>query len=266
MLSIVSSPTSVQRHRVSKSVSETDLIASGYDAVAGVYDSQLAPAHWIREQVWERMDLLFPRGARVLDVTAGTGLDTLHLVERGVQVVACDISSAMLAQLHLKNSNIETCIADFNKLDLSREFDGVISTFAGLNTSRDLRPFAKNAARLLRPGGILFVHLLNRWPFLDIARDFISLRWSNFWRAIVSTRREVSIGDVLIPHYLYSPLSLYRRVFAMYFRLNRIDGQGIFRPVYGNWGKRLAWPEMKLASKFPFHSSGVFFSVEMIRV
>jgi SAM-dependent methyltransferase len=266
VLSIVSSPINVRKPQASKSASEIDIIAAGYDAVAGAYDSQLAPAHWIRERLWERMDSLFSEGARVLDVTAGTGLDALHLTNRGVHVVACDVSSAMLAQLHLKNSNIETCVADFNNLDLNGEFDGVISTFAGLNTARDLRPFAKNAARLLRPGGILFVHLLNRWPFLDIARYFISLRWSNLWRTIVSTRREVSIGDVLIPHYLYSPLSLYRGVFAMYFRLNRIDGQGIFRPVHGNWGKGLAWPEMKLASQFPFHSSGVFFSVEMIRV
>jgi SAM-dependent methyltransferase len=266
VLSIVSSPTNVQRHRVSKSVSETDLIAAGYDAVAGVYDSQLAPAYWIREQLWERMDLLFPRGAHVLDVTAGTGQDALHLTERGVQVVACDISSAMLAQLHHKNPNIETCIADFNKLDLSGEFDGVISTFAGLNTSRDLRPFAKDAARLLRPGGVLFIHLLNRWPIADIARHFIGLNWSNVWRAIVSPQRQVNIGDVLIPHYLYSPLSLYRRAFAAYFRLNRIDGQGIFRPTHVNSGKQLAGAEKKLASIFPFHSLGIFFSAEMIRV
>ena len=157
-------------------------------------------------------------------------------------------------------------IVDFNNLDLNGEFDGVISTFAGLNTSRDLQPFAKSVTRLLRPGGILFVHLLNRWPLADLARSFIGLHWTRLWQAIVSIRREVDIGDVRIPHYLYSPLSLYRGVFAGYFRLNRIEGQGIFRPVHSHWGKGLAWPEIKLASKFPFHSSGVFFSVEMIRV
>lgn len=262
----MSSPINVRKPQVSKSASEADVIAAGYNAVAGVYDSQLAPAHWIREQLWERMDLLFPKDARVLDVTAGTGLDAFHLVERGVHVVACDVSSAMLAQLHHKNSNIETYVADFNRLDLNGEFDGVISTFAGLNTSRDLRPFAKDAARLLRPGGVLFIHLLNRWPIADIARHFIGLHWANFWQAMVSPQREINIGDVLIPHYLYSPLSLYHRAFAVDFRLNRIDGQGIFRPTHVNWGKQLAGAEKKLASIFPFHSLGVFFSAEMIRV
>lgn len=262
----MSSPISVPKPQVSKSASEAEVIAAGYNAVADVYDSQLAPAHWIRELLWERMDFLFPKGARVLDVTAGTGLDALHLVGRGVQVVACDVSSAMLAQLHHKNPNIETCIADFNKLDLNGEFDGVMSTFAGLNTSQDLRPFANDAARLLRPGGTLFIHLLNRWPMADIARHFTGLHLSNFWRTIVSTQREVNIGNVLIPHYLYSPLYLYRQVFAAYFRLNRIDGQGIFRSTHVNWGKQLAGAEKKLGSIFPFHSLGVFFSAEMIRV
>ena len=100
----------------------------------------------------------------------------------------------------------------------------------------------------------------------DIARHFIGLHWSNFWRTIVSTQREVNIGNVLIPHYLYSPLFLYRQVFAAYFRLNRIDGQGIFRSTHVNWGKQLAGAEKKLGSIFPFHSLGVFFSAEMTRV
>lgn len=262
----MSSPTSVRKPQASKSANEVDIIAAGYDAVAGVYDSQLAPAQWIREQLWVRMDSLFPKGARVLDVTAGTGLDALHLTNRGVQVVACDVSSAMLSQLQVKNPNIVTCIVDFNNLDLNGEFDGVVSTFAGLNTSRDLRPFAKNAARLLRPGGILFVHLLNRWPLADLARYFIGLHWANFWRTMVSTRREVNIGDVLIPHYLYSPLSLYHHVFAGYFLLNRIEGQGVFRPIYSNSGRHVTGVEKRLASVFPFHSLGIFFSIEMIRV
>jgi len=261
----VSSPISVRKPQASKSADEVDIIAAGYDAVAGVYDFQLAPAQWIRKQLWERMDSLFPEGARVLDVTAGTGLDAVHLAERGIQVVACDVSSAMLAQIQHKNSNIEICIADFNKLDFNEEFDGIISTFAGLNTSRDLRSFANSAARLLRPNGVLFIHLLNRWPIVDLTQQFFSLHWSKLWCTIVSAQREVNIGDVIIPHYLYSPLSLYRRVFAEYFQLNRIDGQSIFRPTHFLLGRHLASAEKKLASKFPFNSLGIFFSIEMIR-
>lgn len=245
--------------------SEASRIAAAYDAIASHYDSQLISAQWIRDRLWERMDALFPIGSRVLDVTAGTGLDALHLVERGVSVVACDVSSAMLFQLHDKNPNIETHVVDFNELDLNEEFDGVISTFAGVNTSPDLRPFAKSAAQLLRPGGILLIHVLNRWSLLDFARQFVRLRWSANWQTMVSSQRDVKLGSILVPHYLYSPLSLYRRVFKPYFRMCSINGQGIIRPLEVGWGKRLEDVERRLAPTFPFHSLGIFFSIEMSR-
>ena len=262
----MSSRISVPKPQVSKFSSEAAVIAAGYDAIAHEYDSQLTPVQRLREQLWERMDILFPKNSYVLDVTAGTGLDAMHMVERGRRVVACDVSSSMLEQVHLKNPNIETCVIDFNVLDFNREFDGIISTFAGLNTSPDLRPFAKSAAKLLRSGGILFIHLLNRWPITDIVRHAISPRGSVSWQIIRSQQRAVRIGKVWIPHYLYSPRSLYRRTFSEYFRLLRIEGQGILQPIDSNFGVQLNLAEKRLASVFPFHSLGVFFSIEMIRV
>jgi len=240
-------------------------IAAAYDSLAATYDAALVPAQWVRERLWERFDVLFAPGAAILDVTAGTGIDALHLAARGIRVVACDISEGMLAQLRAKDPNIQTRAADFNTLDLAGEFDGVISTFAGLNTARDLRPFAKHAARLLRPGGILFIHLLNRWPLLDIARQFANLKWPSGWRAIASDGRDVDLGGTLIPHYLHSPLPLYRKVFALNFRPNRLSGQGILRPVGARQGGTLENMEKSLASIFPFHSLGTFFSIEMTR-
>jgi len=212
------------------------------------------------------MDLLFAAGSTVLDVTAGTGLDILHLTERGVSVVACDISNGMLEHLRAKDPNIKTQVIDFNDLKLDGEFDGVITTFAGLNTSADLRPFARSTARLLRPGGILFIHVLNRWPLLNITRQLAGLHLSNVWRIITLGKRYVDLGGVLVPHYLYSPLSLYRRVFRPYFRMCSISGQGIIRPLEGKWGTRLEHVERRWASRFPFHSLGIFFSIEMSRI
>ena len=66
-------------------------LQAAYDAIAADYDRAVAPSSWVRERLWERLDALFPAGSRVLDVTAGTGLDALHLVRRGVDVTACDI-------------------------------------------------------------------------------------------------------------------------------------------------------------------------------
>src|SRR5206468_6719191 len=94
-------------------------------------------------------------GSRVLDVTAGTGLDALHLAARGVDVTACDLSAGMLARLTSKAPSIPAVVADVNRLEeagLDGPFDGLISTFAGLNAAADLAGLARAAARLVRPG------------------------------------------------------------------------------------------------------------------
>jgi SAM-dependent methyltransferase len=247
-------------------------IAAAYDALAADYDAQLAPAGWVRERLWARLDELLPAGARVLDVTAGTGLDAIHLARRGVRVIACDLSPAMLAQLHAKEASIETRVADFNDLRYQAGdigLDGILSTFAGLNTSPDLRPFARSAARLLRPGGLLFLHLLNRWPALDLLRHAAGLRGRAFWQGLTSDRRDVTLGGIRVPHYLYAPLGLYRRVFAAQFRLRRVESQGFLRPVGAEapWGQaQLDQWERALACRAPFNALGAFFTLEMTRL
>jgi SAM-dependent methyltransferase len=245
------------------------VIAAAYDSLAPSYDAHLASAQWVRDRLWARLDGLFAPGARVLDVTAGTGLDAQHLAGRGVRVVALDLSGQMLAQLRARCPEIETHMADFNQLERDfvggARFDGLISTFAGLNTSADLAPFARSAARLLRPGGMLFVHLLNRWPLLDGLRQWARGQWRTAWATFASNRRLVKVSGSRVQHYAYSPSKLYRNVFASNFHLSRIEAQGLIRPVNGGWGRGLEGWERALAHRFPFHSLGTFFSLELVR-
>jgi len=267
----MSSPINVPKLQASESIAATETrrennIAAAYDAIASHYDSQQVISQWIRERLWERMDILFPAKSRILDVTAGTGLDVLHLIQRDVSVVACDISPVMLDHLQKRSPCVKTFIADFNQLEIDGQFDGIITTFAGLNTSSNLNSFADRAARLLRPGGTLFIHLLNRWALSDIARQIVRFRWLDAWRTVKTNPLNVDLGGISIPHYLYSPLSLYRKVFARHFQLIHIEGQGIIRPLDAKWGGRLEYLERWLASRFPFHSLGVFFSLELTRV
>lgn len=218
---------------------------AAYDAIAPEYDVRVAPSSWVRERLWERLDVLFPPGSRVLDVTAGTGLDALHLAGRGVHVTACDISPGMLARLSAKDPAIPTLAADLQRLDeadLEGPFDGLISTFAGLNAAADLSGFARAAARLVRPGGVLFLHVLNRF------RKGRSLT--------------VRIAGVEVPHRLWSPREL-ARVFAPAFSLARIAGQGILRPVDGP-GRSSGW-ERALSGLPGARALGTFFSLELIR-
>lgn len=217
-----------------------------YDAIAADYESAVAPSSWVRERLWERLDVLFPAGSRVLDVTAGTGLDALHLLARGVAVTACDISPGMLARLAMKAPAAPAIVSDFNRLDetgLAGPFDGLISTFAGLNATADLTGFAVSAGRLVRPGGVLFLHVLNRW------RKGRTLA--------------VRIAGIEVPHRLWGPREL-ARVFSPDFAVSGSSGQGIFRSVDDSRDRRMHWE--RAASRTPgLRSLGTFFALELTR-
>ena len=223
---------------------------AAYDAIAAGYDGAVAPSAWVRERLWERLDALFPRGCRVLDVTAGTGLDVLHLVERGVHVTACDVSPGMLACLSLKSPSVPVFVANLERLeeaDLAGPFDGLISTFAGLNAAPGLTGLARAAARLVRPGGVLFLHVLN--PFRKV-------------RTLT-----VRIAGVEVPHRLWSPREL-AQFFAADFLVSRLAGQGILRPVDNSGqspGQSMHRWERAVAALPVFRSLGTFFSLELTR-
>lgn len=229
------------------------LVRAAYDAIAPGYEEWISPSFWIRERLWERLDELFPPGSRILDATAGTGLDALHLERRGVRVTACDLSPGMLARLALRAPDVPVHVADLGRLDkagLEGPFDGLISTFAGLNTVHTfagLSDFARAAGRLVRPGGILFLHLLSRSR-------------KRFRRTL-----NVPIAGIDVAHRLWTSREL-ARAFAADFLPGRIRGQGILRPVDDTrqLGGRDRW-ERLLGALPVFRGLGVFFTVEMVR-
>lgn len=216
---------------------------TAYDGIAAGYDAAVAPSAWVRERLWERLDILFPPGSRVLDVTAGTGLDVLHLVERGVHVTACDVSPGMLACLSRKAPSVPVFAADLQDLDLNSPFDGLISTFAGLNAAADLTGFARAAARLVRPGGVLFLHVLN--PF----RKGMALT--------------VRIAGIEVPHRLWRPREL-AGFFSQDFSVSRLSGQGILQPVDDPGQSMNRW-ERAVSALPVLRSLGTFFALELVR-
>ena len=71
-----------------------------FDAVALSYDREFTAtplARMLREQVWARLGAHFQAGDSVLELNCGTGEDAIWLAQRGVRVLATDVSPAMLA-------------------------------------------------------------------------------------------------------------------------------------------------------------------------
>jgi SAM-dependent methyltransferase len=175
----------------------------------------------------------------VLDVACGTGIDAIFLAEHGIRVTGIDISPAMIGQLQSKagfrdmGDKIAAYVLEVTELQSwpFQCFDGILSAFAGLNTVPDLGEFAANAAHLLRPGGRMLLHMLNRfslWEWLGlVARS----QWSAAHCLGQQHERIFVIGGEPVKHTLYMPKEVYR-FFSTHFMLRRWYSLGALRPPH----------------------------------
>jgi SAM-dependent methyltransferase len=204
-------------------------IGAAYDAIAADYDRQIAGGLWMRRALWRHFAGLFGAGARVLDAGCGTGADTLHLAARGVRVTAIDASANMVAALRAKLAGtplaaaVEVQVGDLDQVVAALEgpFDGIISSFAALNTV-DLVGFAAAAARLVRPGGRLVLHLLSPGDRPGAAAP--------------SEQRVVEISGQRLPHLSLPAAQVHDRFFAAHFVLRRAYALGfLVRRAQERW-------------------------------
>jgi ubiquinone/menaquinone biosynthesis C-methylase UbiE len=128
-----------------------------WDAIAAGYDRFVTPTH----MSLAGQGLAFAgvtRGTRFLDVAAGSGALSIPAARLGAQVLATDLSSAMLEQLHARAAserlaNIETRVMDGHALELpDASFDVVGSQF-GVMLFPDMQRALREMARVARPGG-----------------------------------------------------------------------------------------------------------------
>jgi ubiquinone/menaquinone biosynthesis C-methylase UbiE len=210
-------------------------VSVAYDAIAADYDRQVVGDAWMRRVLHQHYRRVFRPGERVLDVGCGTGLDSLALAQFGVRVVGVDGSPAMIDQLRPKMGDlVEARVLPIEQLnDLDGEvFDGVVSGFASLNSVTDLDAFAATASRLLRPGGRMVLHMLNRfslWEWLG----YISRGTPRAARQVGHVRqRTFVIGGVPVTHNLYFADEAYRRFFASRFARRGQYGLGVVRPPH----------------------------------
>lgn len=144
-----------------------------FDALASRWwdpDGESRPLHDLNPLranfVAERVSLA---GARVLDVGCGGGLLSEALARAGAQVTAIDLAPSLLevAKLHLLESGLQV---DYRLMaveelaaDVPESFD-VITCMEMLEHVPDPDSVIAACARLLKPGGKLFLSTLNRTP------------------------------------------------------------------------------------------------------
>jgi glycine/sarcosine N-methyltransferase len=146
-------------------------ITGFYDRISGDYDRMTGfEQRFVRERPFIRM-LVDRHGIRTaLDAGTGTGFHALLLAQLGVRVTAVDISPTMIAALddHAASMGaaITTFVTSFRELPerVREPQDAIFSlgnTVAHASSYNELVEFLVAFHRVLKPGGILLLQLLN---------------------------------------------------------------------------------------------------------
>jgi ubiquinone/menaquinone biosynthesis C-methylase UbiE len=148
-----------------------------FDRAANYYDqTRLLPEPIAKVGIPAILDLIGPN-ARLLEVGAGTGRLSIPLLERGVDLIGCDLSSQMLRRFQEKFSSARLVRADASLLPFpTARFDAVLTVHV-LHLIPSWREVLREFRRVLVPGG---AHL--NVTTGDAVGVSANIRIQQFWR------------------------------------------------------------------------------------
>lgn len=140
----------------------------------------------VRAAAWRHMR----PGQSLLELNAGTGLDSFYFAEQGLHVLATDGAAGMVKQMQAKqqvhpSGSVEVMACSFLELERlgDRRFHHVFSNFGGLNCTPHLQQVLQGMDRLLHPGGTCTLVIMPRfspWETFAFLRGNLGLalrRW-----------------------------------------------------------------------------------------
>jgi glycine/sarcosine N-methyltransferase len=146
-------------------------VAEFYDWLAADYDRMTGfEKRFVQERPFFRLLVHRHEIRTAVDAGSGTGFHSLLLAQLGVNVTAVDVSGEMLSRLeqHAKALNVSVRVlqASFAELPgrVSPPVDAVFclgNTLPHLLTSDALEKALRSFAAVLRPGGVIFLQILN---------------------------------------------------------------------------------------------------------
>lgn len=128
----------------------------------------------------------------VLDMTCGTGAQSINLAKRGYKVTASDISKGMLevAKKKAKGLKIKFYHGDIRTAKYGK-FDAVIAIFNAIGhlTKKEFEIAVKNVAENLKENGLFIFDIINLkflkktfryYEFIDVAREVEGVKYVRF--------------------------------------------------------------------------------------
>jgi len=212
-----------------------DSMADSYDDV--FTDTIVGRAQ--RRQVWDETDLHFHPGDRILEVNCGTGVDALHLAQRGVRVFACDSSPRMVgvARQRIQSAGLGDTVdlqvlatEEIAQLESNSLFDGVLSNFAGLNCVEGHSAVAQDLSRLLKPGAKALICLFGPCCLWEIAWYLAQGDSSRALRRFRRRGTRAHLGDNASLSVHYPTVREVQLLFAPHFSLCTWKGIGFAVP------------------------------------
>lgn len=124
-----------------------------FDRAAGFYDqTRLMLEPIAKYGIPAILEIVGPN-ARILEAGAGTGRISIPLLERGADLIGCDLSSKMLNRLQEKDPSARIVQADATQLPFpSAHFDNVLTVHV-LHLIPTWREVLREFRRVLVPGG-----------------------------------------------------------------------------------------------------------------
>ncbi len=255
-----------------------------FDISAETYDRDFTNTdlgRWLRSRVWERLAAQLQPGDSVLEIGCGTGEDAVWLAQRGVRVLATDVSSVMLERTQQKtvdlglNDLVQTEILNLNQLPtaMADRFDGVFSNFGPVNCTHDWTGLGVFLGTVVKSGGFVGLGVMS--PFCLWETVWHSLRF-NFRTAFRRIRRRTvaTLADGShIPVYYPSSRQLATALKPSFRQIN-VRGIGVFLPpsdVFGaiekrpQLARRLMALETRWAHRWPFRTWADHYWIEFVR-
>lgn len=258
-----------------------ETIAEAFSRTAEKYDS-FAQDHphltRMRNKVYSHVMRHVPRGARVLELNAGTGTDAAQLAQRGYFIHATDIAPGMLHRLQEKVNRLglQDRVTMEARSFLSLEnlqgapFDAVFSDLGGLNCVPGLTPVIQQLPNVLKHGGVVTWVLMPHvclWEMAEVFRGNFSLAFRRFSRGRVKANLEGLNFDV----YYFSPQQVLGW-FGKEFELLSLEGLSVLTPTaesknFAKWHPRLyralSWLDDNLSPHWPWRGWGDFYILTM---